>query len=260
MFLENSWFVIFVAVLLGLGIGSFINVAVDRFHAGQSLLGRSRCPHCTTILPWYTLIPVFSYVALRGRCHFCGKTIAIQYPLVELATAILFVLIAIRFWTAPAEMLWHIAMGAILIMIFLSDLKYYEIPDAFSLPGLVIAVGGQLIFDTDIWKVIVGILIGGGIFLIQYVVSKGKWVGGGDIRLGALLGAYLAWPGTLVGLFLAYLLGGTVAVVLLLCRVKRIGDRLPFGTALTIATIVAVFFGDRILQWYVYELFSYRWL
>lgn len=241
--------------VLGLGIGSFINVVVDRLQAGESLHGRSYCPHCRHRLPWYCLIPVVSYVALRAHCHFCRRPIALQYPVVEVSAGALFALAALWFIADPWRLAWHLAMFSILLMIFLYDLKYYMIPDVFSLTGLVLAVIGQIVFGTAWWSIGLGMGVGASIFLIQYLVSRGRWIGGGDVRLGVLLGAYLAWPLTLVGLFFAYIFGAVAALFLLARHQKQFGDKLPFGTALAVATVFTVFFGQDILWWYLYGIF-----
>lgn len=251
------WSMLIVVALFGAGIGSFINVVVDRVQAKQSLGGRSRCPHCHHVLPWFCLIPVISYLALRARCHFCAQPIALQYPVVELITAALFVLAAIWFWSQPWVLLWHCGMIAFLIMIFLYDLKYYLIPDVFSLPGIALALIGQLAFGTPLWNIALGMAVGAGVFMLQHLVSRGRWIGGGDIRLGALLGAYLAWPLTVVGLFFAYMFGAAAALTMLFLKKKKFGDVLPFGTALAAATVFTVFFGEDMLWWYLYDVL--RW-
>lgn len=243
--------------LLGLGIGSFLNVVVLRLNARESVRGRSHCPHCRRQLPWFTLIPVFSYIGLRGKCFFCHKPIAVYYPLVELITATVFFLLAIWFGQQPLQLAVYAVISAICIAIFLSDYLFYTIPDALTLPGIAIAVVGQILIGEDWWRWVLGLGIGGGLFALQYLCSRGQWVGSGDIRLGLLMGAILSWPNIVVGLFLAYVLGGITVLPLLLRRQKGMKDQVPFGTFLTVATVITVFFGDALVQWYLYEVGLY---
>jgi len=248
-----SYGVYVLAATLGLGLGSFINVVVLRLHAGKTLTGRSACPQCHTQLAWYWLVPVLSYVWLHGRCHYCHKPISAQYPLVEAATAALFVVYTVWFLYDPMRLAVNLIVLVFLIIIFIYDYKYYVIPDSVSLPGAALALLGGLILGVEWWRLLLGIGVGAGVFIVQYVVSRGRWIGGGDIRLGALLGAYLAWPHIMVGLFLAYLLGAAIAVGLMLTRKKQLGDKLPFGTVLTVAAVVTSLVGEDILQWYIYD-------
>lgn len=240
---------------LGLGIGSFMNVVVLRLNAQESLRGRSHCPQCHRTLPWFALFPVFSYIGLGGKCFFCHKPIALFYPVVELTTASLFFMLTLWFIQQPVQLAVYAIITALCIGIFLSDYLFYTIPDALTLPGIAIALAGQLLLGEPLTHLGLGIAIGGGLFLLQYVVSRKKWVGNGDIRLGVLMGLILSWPNILVGLFLAYVLGGITVLPLLLQRRKGLKDQVPFGTFLTVATIVTLLFGDVLVQWYLYQVF-----
>ncbi len=240
--------------LLGLGIGSFINAAVLRVNASESLMGRSQCPHCHHTLAWYTLIPVASYLALRGACLYCHQPIAPHYPIVEAVTAILFVVVGLFHLNQPLALVVSSITVAVCVAIFLSDYLFYTIPDAITLPALVVISVGQWLIGMEWWSIGLGIVIGAGVFGLQYLVSRGRWVGAGDIRFGAVIGAAVAWPNILVALFLAYVLGAVVAVPLLLRKRKAMKDALPFGTFLAIACVATLFFGDSIVHWYLYAL------
>lgn len=255
--ITSALVVYFFAIGLGLGIGSFINVVVLRLHAQKSLTGRSACPHCHHQLAWYWLIPVLSYLWLGGRCCYCRAPISVQYPLVETVTAALFVVYTAWFMYEPLQLAVHLIVLVFLIIIFIYDCTYYEIPDSISLPGLAVAAVGGLVLGVEWWRIALGIVIGAGLFVIQYAVSRGRWIGGGDIRLGALLGAYLAWPHVLVALFLAYVLGAIIAVWLMLGGKKRFGDKLPFGTVLTTAAVITSLVGQDLLQWYLYDALNW---
>lgn len=239
---------------LGLGIGSFLNVAVLRLNAEETILGRSHCMHCKKTLPWFTLVPVLSYIGLGGKCYFCRQPIAAYYALVEASTAALFFTLTLFYSGDPVRLALYLIITALCVAIFLSDYLFFTIPDAFTLPGIVLAAVGQLVLGTPWWQWLLGLAIGSGVFGLQYAVSHGRWVGSGDIRFGAMMGAVLAWPNILVGLFLAYVLGAVVALPLLLRRSKKMNDAMPFGTFLAVATISTLLFGDAIVHWYVYDL------
>lgn len=240
--------------LFGLGIGSFLNVVILRVHSQEALTGRSRCPHCQTQLHWYELFPVLSFVVLGGRCGTCCTAISWQYPLVELITAALTVLFTVIYWGDWLRLGLLLPVVFILVVMFVYDAKYYLIPDLFSLPALGYAIIVSLVLGLAWWQVGLGIVIGGGLFIAQYVVSRGKWVGGGDIRLGAVMGACLGWPNILAALFIAYVVGASVAIPLLLSKQKQLNDRLPFGTFLAVATIASLLWGDTLVSWYVHTL------
>lgn len=234
-----------------------MNVVVLRLNARASLRGRSHCPQCHTQLPWFTLIPVLSYIGLGGKCFFCHKLIAPHYPLVELSMAFIFFMLAVWFIDQPIQLALYAMISALCIAIFLSDYLFTTIPDALTLPGIGLAVVGQVILGEQWWQWLLGGAIGGGIFLLQYIFSRGRWVGSGDIRLGVLMGVILSWPNILVGLFLAYVLGGLTVLPLLWQRRKGMKDQVPFGTFLTVATVVTLLFGDVLVQWYLYEVWIY---
>lgn len=250
-------FSISIAALLGLGIGSFLNVVINRLAEAESILGRSHCPDCKHQLVWYELLPVVSYIGLGGRCKHCQKSISLQYPVVELTTATLFVIMTQWFWPNVLDISIYIVYTTLLLAIFVYDLKYYLIPDVFTIPGIVLAiVGGWLLGITPL-NIAIGSAVGGGLFLIQYLMSRGRWIGGGDIRLGFLLGAMLGWPNVIVGLFSAYVIGASVAIGLMMRGKKTMKDMLPFGTFLSAATIGSFLFGNQIIDWYFYGILGF---
>lgn len=243
-----------ILALLGLGIGSFINAAVLRLNAEETLMGRSRCPQCHHVLAWYTLVPVASYLALRGACLYCKHRIAPHYPAVEAVTAALFVVAGLLYLDEPVKLVVAVCTVAICVAIFLSDYLFYTIPDAISLSGLIVITIGQLVAGVAWQSVAAGIVAGASVFGLQYLLSRGRWVGSGDIRFGAFIGAATAWPNVIVSLFIAYVLGALVALPMLLRKQKKMNDALPFGTFLAVACLVTVFCGDAIVHWYLYDL------
>lgn len=243
--------------LLGLIIGSFLNVLILRIPEGKSIRGRSKCVACQNTLRWFELVPLFSYVSLRGKCRSCHVGISLQYPIVELATAILFlatyyfniqhstfsIFILLRDWFFIAA----------LIVLFVQDLRFQILPDIITLPAIVFALLFQFIEPSSLYPIrytLYALLIGALFFLLQWLVSRGRWVGGGDIRLGALMGAIVGWPNILLALFVSYISGALVGgILLLLHRVTR-KSQMAFGTFLAVSTVFTMFWGDKIVGWY----------
>jgi prepilin signal peptidase PulO-like enzyme (type II secretory pathway) len=205
---------------------------------------------------WYDNIPVFSFILLKGKCRNCGQKISWQYPIVELVTGLLF-LVPTLFVSYPSQEIlikmivqWFIIID--LILIFLYDFKYQEIWDRFTLIPAGLIFVANLFFYWQNWSsMLIGVLIGAGFFLLQYLVSKGKWIGGGDIRLGVLMGVILGWQNTILALFISYLVGAIVGIGLIIAKKKNRDSAVPFGTFLVIGTFVAMFWGERIVLWYL---------
>ncbi len=241
----------FLVAILGLVVGSFLNAVIYRLHKKVSFLrGRSYCPWCKHDLSAKDLIPLISFLLLKGKCRYCQKKISWQYPLVEFATLVVFLLL---FWQfgLTLEFFVYLIYACILMIIFVYDLRYYLILDKVSLPGIGIAVLlSFFILNISILNIIYGILIGGGFFLLQFYISKGKWIGGGDIRLGILMGAMLGFPSILVALFVAYVLGSVIGIFLIIRKKKKWGSQVPFGTFLSLATLLAFFFGEYVIEYY----------
>lgn len=243
--------------ILGLAWGSFFNVVIFRLKKRQSFLaGRSFCPRCFKILRWYDNIPVLSFIILKARCRFCRKRISWQYPLVELATAIIFTLGYLKFGVG-LKLLSFIVFSSFLTIIFVYDLRYYLILDKVSVPAMTAALLFNLFLGFKFWELILGAVIIAGFFWLQFVLSKGRWIGGGDIRLGAVMGLMLGWKLGLVALFLAYMMGAVVAIILVTTKKKKFGSQIPFGTFLSLATVITLLYGQKILAWYLEKLIIY---
>lgn len=260
--------------ILGTAIGSFLSVTIYRLHENEKgiISGRSFCPACKKPLKWRHLVPIFSFLFLRGKCAYCDKKISPHYFILELLTGLAF-LAAFFYWnfvvTIPStvnpsifnyEINWQIfevfvfylIEFSLLVGIFFYDLMYKEIPDRFSLTAIVIAIAGGLLLKTISP---LNMLIGGvsifAFFALQFLLSKGKWIGGGDIRLGALIGVLLGWQLGLVALIIAYILGSIYSVILLIQKKITGKSAIPFGPFLVTGTFVAIFFGAQILYWYL---------
>jgi len=253
--------------VFGLAIGSFLNVVIERTRLKKEIVfARSSCPKCQKEIRWYDNIPVVSFFWLAGRCRYCGQKIAWQYLLVELTTAVLFV---INFWVMVErigvinyDFLIKLFGGwliiSFLIIIFIYDLKYYLILDRFIWPAaagvivfyfLGVEQGKNLISQDFLVHLLCGIIIGS-FFALQYFLTKGRGVGGGDMRMGFLMGLILGWPLSVAGLFLAYMIGLVTALSLLITKKKGWGSVLPMGTFLSLATLIIFWWGEVLLNWY----------
>jgi leader peptidase (prepilin peptidase) / N-methyltransferase len=239
------------ALLVGLLIGSFLNVVIARLPEGRSILRpRSACLRCGTPLLWYDNIPIVSFLALRGRCRACGRAISWRYPIVEAATGALFALAFVVFGPAPEFVVAALFMAA-LVAITGIDLDHQIIPDVITLPGILVGVAANLVTGRVSWiESILGVLVGGGIFLVIILASRGG-MGGGDMKLGAMLGAFLGWKLGLLALLLGVLAGGTVALGLLVLGRKGRKEAIPFGPFLALGGAISMLWGEIVLRWYL---------
>jgi len=236
---------------LGLLIGSFLNVVIARLPEGRSLVApRSACPTCAAAIAWHDNIPVLSFVALRGRCRACGAPIGWRYPIVELATAGLFVGAYARFGLSVEFALACVLLAG-LVAITAIDIDRQIIPDVITLPGTVTGLLASLALPGRSWlDSLLGIAVGGGVFL-AIILASGGGMGGGDMKLGAMLGAFLGWQLTVIAIFLAVVSGGALAVAVLASGRKGRKDPIPFGPFLALGGAVALFWGQRMLTWYL---------
>jgi len=239
------------AALFGLVIGSFVNVVIVRVPQHQSLWRtRSACPACGALIAWHDNVPLLSFALLRGRCRACGVAISWRYPIVEAATAGLFALAFHRFGPS-LDFVVAAAFLAALVAITAIDLQLQIIPDAITLPGIVTGLLANVAtHHVSIVDSLLGIGLGGGLFFVIIVVSGGG-MGGGDMKLAAMLGAFLGWKVALIGLFLGVVFGGVFAVVLLASGLRGRKDAVPFGPFLALGGAVALFAGEGLLRWYL---------
>jgi leader peptidase (prepilin peptidase)/N-methyltransferase len=240
-----------VPFVFGLVIGSFLNVVIARVPEGRSVWRpRSACPGCGTLIRWHDNIPVLSFVALRGRCRACGMVIPWRYPLVEVVTAAAFGLAYVHFGST-LDFAVAAALLAALIAITAIDLRHQIIPDVITLPGIATGLAASLVTSRVGWlDSLIGIAVGGGIFVV-IILASGGGMGGGDMKLGAMLGAFLGWKLGLLALLLGVLAGGAVAVCLLLLGRKGRKEAIPFGPYLALGGAVSLLWGDHLLAWYL---------
>lgn len=242
--------------ILGASVGSFLNVVALRLPEGRSsLTGRSHCPHCKRGLRWHELVPLASFALLLGRCRRCKARLSLQYPAVEAATGALFALggavIPSPLAGGAGALLLYLIAASFFVLLFLCDIRTYTIPDRISIPAIgIIFLANSFVAGSPVSFFMAG-AFGALWFLLQFFVSRGRWVGGGDIRLGALVGVLLGHPMVWLGLMLAYVGGSVIAVAAIAAGKKRFGDRLPFATMLLPAALVAFLWGEGIWSWYL---------
>lgn len=237
-----------VAALIGLSIGSFLNVVIYRLPRSISLLHPpSTCPKCGHRLAWYDLVPVVSFLLYGGRCRYCRESISWQYPIVEALTALLFVAMVVKF-ELPLEILKYCLFASLLIAISGIDLREQIIPNRLSIPGVTIGLIFSLLTpDPGILEAIIGMLVCGGLVFLLAFLSNGG-MGGGDIKLMAMIGAFLGWKAGLMGLFLGAATGLVVSLILIAAGRMGRKDPIPFGPFLSIGAMVMVFAGQPILK------------
>lgn len=230
-----------------------MNVVIYRLPRRRKFLNlnqRSKCIRCRRTLAWYELIPIFSYLFLHGRCRRCHKPIGMQYLLVEFITAALFVFLVQKFGLSFQALVGMVGSAGLLTLAII-DGQRKIVPDEVSLPTIVILAVLQFASQPRTWlSLILGVVLGAGWFGLQWLVSKGKWVGSGDIRIGAILGIFLGFAQTALALFGAYILGTIWAVYLLLTKKAKFSSQIPFGVFLGITGILTFLFGANVIEWY----------
>jgi leader peptidase (prepilin peptidase)/N-methyltransferase len=240
---------------LGLAVGSFLNVCIHRLPRGGSIVHPpSRCPRCGSQLRWFDNIPVLSYVWLRGRCRGCATRISLRYPIVELVTLGVF-LLHYAVWGWDPILVPRLVFACALIVLFAIDLDHHLLPNLVTLPGIVLGLLCSLVFPPGIIEAALGVLLGGGVLWAigeaYYRVTGQEGMGGGDVKMLAMIGAFLGWKLVLVTLVFSSVAGSIIG--LLVIAIKRGGMKyaLPYGTFLAFGALIASIAGDRIVEWYV---------
>jgi len=239
------------ATLAGAIIGSFLNVVIVRLPRNESfVVSRSHCRACGAELHWFDNIPVVSFLALHGRCRACGAAISWRYPIVEAGTAALFALAAWR-GGALIDLVVACVFLSALVAIAGIDLEHQIIPDRITVPGVVMGFLSSFLGTRVSWlDSLLGITLGGGI-LFAVIVLSGGGMGGGDMKLGAMMGAFLGYKLALLSLFVSVIFGGLVAVALLSTGIRRRKDPIPFGPFLAVGGALAMLWGEAVLRWYL---------
>lgn len=243
--------------LLGLMIGSFLNVLIYRIPNNEQFVkGRSFCPECKNKIRWYQNIPLLSYIFLRGRCAYCKKRIPIRYPLVEALNAICYLYFFWQYGFTPEAGIFAFLSSA-LIAIFFIDFDHQIIPDLITLPGMLIGLAVSFLPNgIGIVPSLIGLVVGGGsLYLIALLgdwLFKKESMGGGDIKMAAMLGAFLGWQKVLLVFMASAVIGLVISVLIMIVSSKLRQTRtVPFGPFIALAAFMAIVWGDRIIDFYV---------
>ena len=242
--------------IFGLMVGSFLNVCISRIPAGESVVTpRSRCPNCRTLIAAYDNIPVISYLILGGKCRNCRTPISAIYPAVEFVTAGAFVLQGLVIGLDGPLLAARLIFTAMLIVLFGTDLQTMRLPNVITYPGIVLGLLFSVFLPPGLTSALIGAALGAAIpWLIRWAWFRATGVeamGLGDVKMLAMIGAFLGWQQVWVTLFLASLTGAIVGVALLRTGGRTLSARLPFGTFLAVAAFVASLVGDRLIAWYL---------
>jgi len=241
---------------VGAIVGSFLNVCIHRLPSGESIVfPASHCPRCGEAIRPYDNIPILSYLILRGRCRYCGGAISARYPVVELLGGLAAVGCVLELGVSAHALLTFAFLCALIVITFV-DLDCQIIPDAISLPGIGVGFAAALVLGQPTWRAsLAGIALGGGLL---WAVAEGyHWLtgregmGGGDIKLLAMIGAFLGWRAVPVSLMIASIAGTAVGVALMVGQRRNGRTAIPFGPFLALGAVCALFWGDALIAWYL---------
>ncbi len=251
-----SYLVQTIIFIFGMCIGSFVNVCIYRLPASKSIIDppRSICPNCGSIIRFYDNIPVLSYLWLKGRCRNCNKPISFRYPLVEIISGA-FALCTFLKFGPTLEALVYFAFITALVAITFIDIDHQLIPDLITIPGIPVSFLASFVLPSITYKEsLLGLLAGGGSLLLvgwaYYLIKKAEGMGGGDIKLMAMIGAIVGWKGVLFTIFVSSLVGTLVGITIMLRTKKGMKIAVPFGPFLSIGAIIYIFFGPGLIYWY----------
>lgn len=255
------YFVSILLFLVGLGIGSFINCLIYRLAEKKSILGRSFCPKCQHQLAWRDLFPIFSFLFSKGRCRYCQQKISWQYPIIETITGLLFLLAFFQFGcrlsTIDCQLLFlrNLIFVVTMVIVFVYDFKYMLVEDAVVVPAIIIIFFLNLLTGQSLSFVLIGGFLGWGFFFFQYVLTKKKGLGEGDLRLGILIGVMFGWPVLLTVLFFSYIIGGVFCLALIVSGKKKMFSQVPLGPFLAVGSLLTLFFRSEIINFYFNFIF-----
>lgn len=245
-----------ISIIFGALIGSFLNVCIIRLPKEESIITPgSHCPHCAKPINFYDNIPVVSYLLLKGRCRYCKESISIQYPLVEGITALGSLALFMRFGPSLSY-LFYFSFVAALIVITGIDLYHQIIPDVISLPGIGVGLLASLVIpQINFLNSLIGALLGGGsLFIVATLYQwlfKREGMGGGDVKLLAMIGAFLGWKAVILTILLSSLIGSITGMIMMVLKGKDFKYAIPFGPFLSFGAVIALFYRNEIIFWYL---------
>lgn len=247
------------AFIFGVCIGSFLNVCIFRLPAGKSIVHPpSSCPGCNAAIRFYDNIPVLSWFILRGQCRNCHTPIAFRYVMVELLGGFMAVCVYLRFGPSVQGIIYFSFIAALLVITFI-DIDYHIIPDVISLPGILLGFAASFFIPTLNWMdSLIGIMAGGGsLYAVAWGyerISGKEGMGGGDIKLLAMIGAFIGWQGVLLTIFMGSAIGTLVGLIDMRVKKKDMKMRIPFGPFLALGAIIHLFLGNELIAWYLNNL------
>jgi leader peptidase (prepilin peptidase)/N-methyltransferase len=245
-----------VSIIFGALIGSFLNVCIIRLPKEESIITPgSHCPHCRKSIRFYDNIPLISYILLKGKCRHCHGPISIQYPLIEGITALVSLILFTKFGPSPSFLIYF-AFVAALIVITVIDLYHQIIPDVISLPGIGVGLLASLVLpQLTFFDSLIGFLLGGGsLFLVATLYQwlfKREGMGGGDVKLLAMIGAFLGWKAVILTILLGSLVGSITGIIIMVLKGKDFKYAIPFGPFLSLGAVIALFYQNEIIFWYL---------
>jgi len=258
--MHNELFFAYIFVFItGICIGSFLNVCIHRLPLEKSVIHPpSACPKCSHQIKWYENLPLLSYIILGGKCSSCKVPISIRYPFVELIAGIFSILSFIKFGFTPFFFIYTIFIYSLIVITFI-DFDHQIIPDVISLPGIILGFLFSFIPGGITWSdSLTGILLGGGIFyavaFLFYFLFKKEGMGGGDIKLLAMIGAFLGWKSVPFVIFASALVGAVAGISFIILTKSEKGIPIPYGPYLAIAALIYLFYGERIVSFYLQYL------
>jgi len=249
------WYI--VSIIFGGMIGSFLNVCICRLPKEESIVWPgSHCPHCQKPIKFYDNIPVLSYFLLRGKCRDCKGSISIQYPLVEGITALSSLLLVMRFGPSLSFLFYFVFIAALTVVTVI-DLYHQIIPDVISLPGIGVGLLASLLIpEISFWNSLIGVVLGGGsLFLVATLYQwlfKREGMGGGDVKLLAMIGAFLGWKAVILTILLSSLIGSITGILIMVLKGKDFKYAMPFGPFLSLGAVISLFYGESLIRWYLY--------
>jgi leader peptidase (prepilin peptidase)/N-methyltransferase len=240
--------------LFGLCIGSFLNVCAYRLPLGESVVHpRSRCTSCGRMLSWFDNLPVLSWVVLGGRCRTCGQPVSWMYPAVEIVTAAVFVVTYLTYGLTPLAFV-RVLFACALIVLFVTDLQHKILPNVITLPGIVVGLASSVFLPPGWVSALIGVLVGGGVLFAiaeaYYRIRGQEGLGMGDVKLLAMIGAFLGWKLVLLTLVFASFTGSLAGMLMIVSGRGGMKYALPFGTFLTVGAFFAATWGGPVVDWY----------
>lgn len=249
--------IVVIVFIFGLCVGSFMNVCIYRLPLSKSIADppRSMCPSCNNLIKFYDNIPVFSYLWLKGRCRYCNAPISFRYLVVEVLSGLAALSVLLRFGPTLEGFVYFVFISSLLVITFI-DIDHRIIPNIITLPGIPIGVVASFALpEVTVLNSVLGLLLGGGslwtVAWIYHRITGKDGMGGGDIKLLAMIGTIVGWQGVVFTIFVASAVGTVVGMTVMLVKGKTMKLAVPFGPFLSIGAITYIFFGQRVIFWYL---------